>query len=271
MDDVAKQNMERWEALAAANVRFSRPILDFDEASASEFLDPHKVMPNPRGKDVLCLASGGGQQSAAFGLLGANVTVLDFSKTQLERDKQAADHYGLDIRLCQGDMRDLSCFPKEAFDIVYHAHSLNFIPNPSKVFDEVVRVLRCGGLYRLSYTNPFIHSMMGTKWHGSGYAVSQPYADGDEMMYKDPYWDIGDGKGNRNRVQGPREWRHGLSSIVNGLIDRGFVLLGMWEEQNGNPDAEPGSWPHFVAFFPPWLVLWFSWRSHFQAKETMSK
>ena len=39
------------------------------------------------GKGVLCLAGGGGQQSAAFALLGAKVTVLDFSETQLERDK----------------------------------------------------------------------------------------------------------------------------------------------------------------------------------------
>ena len=40
--------------------------------------------------DVLCLAAGGGQQSVAFALLGANVTVFDLSETQLEHDRLAA-------------------------------------------------------------------------------------------------------------------------------------------------------------------------------------
>jgi len=43
--------------------------------------------------------------------------------------------------------------------------------------------------------------------------------------------------------------------------------MGRWEEQNGKPDAEPSSWPHFEAFFPPWLALWLSWRPRFQVKK----
>jgi len=222
MDKAAKYNMERWQALAAANVGYSRPILDFSKDSAKEFLDPYDIMPDVEGRDILCLASGGGQQSAAFGLLGAKVTVLDFSEIQLERDRRAAEHYDLEIRLCLGDMRDLSRFSNESFDIVYHAHSLNFIPNPGTVFDEVGRVLRGGGIYRLSCTNPFIHGMMETEWLGGGYAVSQPYVDGEEIIHRDPHWDVKDGEGNLSRIVGPREWRHGLSTVVNGLIGGGF-------------------------------------------------
>jgi len=37
---------------------------------------------------VLCLASGGEQQSAIFGLLGADVTVLDLCAQQLAGDRQ---------------------------------------------------------------------------------------------------------------------------------------------------------------------------------------
>ena len=39
---------------------------------------------------------------------GSNVTVLDLSETQLERDRLAASHYGHSIVTEQGDMRDLS-------------------------------------------------------------------------------------------------------------------------------------------------------------------
>jgi 2-polyprenyl-3-methyl-5-hydroxy-6-metoxy-1,4-benzoquinol methylase len=48
-----------------------------------------------KGKDVLCLASSGGQQSAAFGVLGANVTVFDLSENMLKKDVATAKHYGI--------------------------------------------------------------------------------------------------------------------------------------------------------------------------------
>ena len=94
------------------------------------------------GQDVLCLASGGGQQSVAFGLLGANVTVFDLTPAQLERDREAAAHYDLPITTVQGDMRDLSHFEGAVFDIVWHAYSINFVPEVESVFDEAVRVLK---------------------------------------------------------------------------------------------------------------------------------
>jgi len=85
MDDVAKYNKERWEQLTKANVPFSRRWLDLDKKSACKLIDPQGVIGEIAGKDVLCLAGGGGQQSAAFALLGAKVNVLDFSQIQLRR------------------------------------------------------------------------------------------------------------------------------------------------------------------------------------------
>ncbi len=77
VDEIARYNKGRWEELAEANIEYSRPFLDLDSEKAREAIDPEGVLADVSGLDVLCLASGGGQQSAAFGLLGANVTVLD--------------------------------------------------------------------------------------------------------------------------------------------------------------------------------------------------
>ncbi len=260
MDDIARYNKERWEELAKAKVRFSRPALDLDEASARALVDPEGILGGVKGKDVLCLAGGGGQQSAALALLGARVTVLDLSETQLQRDEQAAEHYGLEVTTVQGDMRNLSCFADDSFDVVWHAHSLNFVPDTNLVFDEVARVIRTDGLYRLECINPFVHGFLGGNWEqtwdGVGYRVSTPYVDGAEMVSEDPYWDWQDERGERRRVKGPREWRHSLGAIVNGLIGRGLVILGAWEWGDGDPEAQPGSWAHFQTIFPPWLTFW---------------
>ena len=58
---------------------------------------PPGILINLSGKDVLCLASGGGQQSVVLSLLGARVTVVDLTKGQLEGDREAAAHYGYDV------------------------------------------------------------------------------------------------------------------------------------------------------------------------------
>ena len=85
LDDAARFNRDRWEDLARAGVGFSRPWTDLDAARARERVDPEGMLGGVAGLDVLCLAGGGGQQSVAFAILGARVTVLDFSSTQLGR------------------------------------------------------------------------------------------------------------------------------------------------------------------------------------------
>ncbi len=258
-DDIAKYNKERWEALAQANVEFSRPALGLDLDSARKMLDPYGVMGEVRGKDVLCLAGGGGQQSVAFGVLGANVTVLDLSETQLQRDREAAAHYGLSIRTVQGDMRDLGRFRARSFDIVWHAHSLTFVPDAQRVFGEVARVLRPAGLYHMSCNNPFVVGLAESDWNGEAYPLNRRYVDG-EVELIDPYWEIGNDDGTVTRVKGPREFRHTLSTLVNGLAQGGFVILGIWEESSDDFDAEPGTWEHFKSIAPPYLTFWASYR-----------
>jgi len=256
MDDLARYNRERWEELAQAGIDYSRPALDLADGSARAMVDPEGMMGEAAGRDVLCLAGGGGQQSVAFALLGARVTVLDFCPTQLERDQEAAAHYGVQVTTIEGDMRDLSCFADDSFDIVWHAHSLNFAPDPRPVFDQVARVLRIGGSYRLQCTNPFVHSLLEANWDGQGYPLSDPYVDGAQVVAGDPHWDFEDADGTPRRVRGPWEFRHTLGTIVNGLIERGFVIRGIWEHLHGDPDEKPGTWRHFEAIAPPWLTFW---------------
>src|ERR1700754_4628882 len=148
MDEIAKYNVERWRALVEARALYTRPMLDLDETSAREYIDPRGWLGELEGRRVLCLAGGGGRESSAFSLLGARVTVFDLSEEQLEQDKHAAAHYRVEIETVRGDMRDLSSLDADAFDLVSHSYSLNFVPDSRAVFREVARVLRAGGLYR---------------------------------------------------------------------------------------------------------------------------
>lgn len=255
-DEFLDETRARWNALAEAGVQYSQPFTTLDEAAARREVDPAGLLSDVRGRRVLCLAAGGGQQSAAFALLGAQVTVLDLSDVMLERDRQTAAYYGLKIDAQQGDMRDLSRFPDDAFDVVWHAFSLSFVPDFRPVFDEVTRVLKPGGLYRTQWANPFFVDLDERNWTGKGYLVRHVYRDGAEVLFDNPDWTWEEEDGTQRSVVGPREWRHALGAVLRGLARRGFVLLGLWEEPEGDPNAEPGTWEHMLAVAPPWLTVW---------------
>lgn len=257
MDEVAKYNMERWQALAQANAIFTRPYLALDKDSAQSYLDPQRRLGDLAGKDVLCLAAGGGQQSIAFALLGANVTVVDFSEAQIRRDAQAASHYKLSLKLVQGDMRDLSRFGEDSFDIVWHPYSLNFVPDARKVFREVARVLRVKGIYHFMCANPFFIGLGRKDWNGEGYALKLPYVDGEEITYEDESW-IYRGERPDKPIKECREYRHTLSTLIKGLVEQGFLILNVSEQSLGTPnaEAEPGTSEHFTSIAPPWLIFW---------------
>ena len=211
----------------------------------------------------LCLAGGGGQQSAAFALLGARVTVFDLAEAQLERDRRAAAHYGLAVRTVQGDMRDLSAFDAGAFDIVYQPYSLGFVPDAAAVFAQVARVLRLGGVYFFAIANPFYAGLSERDWNGEGYVLKLPYLDGAEYAAPDADWVYRRTDPPRTAVPECREYRQTLSKLLNSLTGLDFRLLHLSDSQHLNPDATaaPGTWDHRNAIAPAWLALWLRYES----------
>lgn len=240
-DEVAEANEQLWEKLVKEGCGFTIPWLNLDpvvlrqyaagrlEKTPNPSIDiyPPSILADVEGKDVLCLASGGGQQSAVFGLLGARVTVLDLAQGQLGRDRQAAEHYGYAITTLKGDMRDLSGLTDASFDLVYQADSASYIPDVRPVYSGVSRILRSGGVYRVTFQQPAVFSV---EWDGAAYCITKPYAD----------------KIHRREDRGI-EFRHYLSDIFNGLLEAGFSIQQVCEEpyhEQQDTESQPGSWAH---------------------------
>jgi SAM-dependent methyltransferase len=259
VDEVAVYNQARWRALAEADALFTRAALNLDADAARARVDPDGWLGPLDGVRVLCLAGGGGQQSAAYALLGAQVTVVDLSAEQLERDRQVAAHYQVPIAALQADMRDLSVLGTGAFDLVDHAYSINFVPDTAPVFREVARVLRPGGRYRLMFANPFVLGVNPRAWNGQGYSLSRQYLAGGPIESEDEAWVYrrSEGEGAAPSIPTLREYRHTLGSVVNGLAEYGFSIRRLNELSGIYPDADaaPGTWDHFVSVAPPWLVV----------------
>ena len=235
-DEIAYVNRRNWDWAVRKGAGCTVPWLDLDadlvRRCASNEINrvPERLenimrtlsgyLPSIGGKDVLCLASGGGQQSAVFGLLGAHVTVFDLCDGQLGGDRKAATHYGYPMKTIQGDMRDLSCLSQESFDLVYGT-GMPFVPDVHPVYSGVSRALRPGGLYRVDFTNPAMEFSDAPPSTEGSYDLPIPYS------VKRFQYAVDDG--GEPSIQ----FRHYFDEIFNGLPDHGFLLRRVFDDPSG--------------------------------------
>jgi SAM-dependent methyltransferase len=260
-EDTLRIVEQHWDREVEAGGGHTRPALaltrelvrDFvagrlEELPGVEHMDPRHLLEVVEGRDVLCLASGGGQQTAMFGLLGARVTSLDLCEGQLRADRVAAQHHGYEVRTVKGDACDLSGLADASFDLVYQANSMGWIADVRAVYRGVHRVLRPGGLYRVAHNNPAVHSACFegglAGWDGVGYRIVDRYKGG-------PVLRNAAGVENMEEGQFTGDHRHLLRDVFGGLLELGFIIRYVAEDPVHLQEpvrGDPGSWVHLLYF-----------------------
>lgn len=176
-----------------------------------------------RGLDVLCLASGGGQQGPILAAAGANVTVFDNSSRQLAQDNMVAARDGLDLHTVQGDMADLSLFSNGSFDLVFHPISNCFVADVLPVWRECWRVLRPGGWLLAGFAQPHTYcfdqqdGVYRLRW-------SLPYSDLTSISPEE--------RAEKYGKDSPLEFSHTFSDQIGGQLAAGFLLVDLYEDSD---------------------------------------
>jgi ubiquinone/menaquinone biosynthesis C-methylase UbiE len=201
---VAKARQGEWSVLLTQNISV-----------------PKEWFPPMKGLKILGLASGGGQQGPVFAAAGAQVTIFDNSTAQLARDHEVAEREELSIETVEGDMRDLSIFKDESFDLIFHPTSNLFIHEIRPVWKEAYRVLRKGGSMLVGFMNPLFYLF---DW--------EDMEKGNlNVRYKIPFSDIETyGVERLQQEDRPAEFSHSLTEQLAGQMDAGFHLIGMYED-----------------------------------------
>ena len=232
--DVVGHNKKSWDHYVESGNPWTIPVSpeEMDQARQGKwqiFLTPTKPVPADwfpplKGKRVLCLASGGGQQGPILGAAGAVVTVFDNSPLQLGRDREVAEREGLSLTLVEGDMKDLSCFEDGSFDLVINPVSNCFAPNLEPIWQETARVLRPGGELLAGFVNPVNYLFDGEKEKEGIFQIN----------HKMPYSDLTSiSKEERDRLYGEEsalEFGHSLEDQIGGQIRAGLVIHGFYED-----------------------------------------
>lgn len=232
--DIQTYNRDAWDRRAAAGNRWTVPVGPeaITAARRGEWavaLTPTKPVPRDwfpdlTGLDVLCLASGGGQQGPILAAAGAAVTVFDNSPAQLARDRDVAERDGLTVRTVQGDMRNLSAFADGSFGLIVHPCSNCFVPDVRPVWRECLRVLRPGGVLLAGFVNPVMYLFDEAKAERGEFVVRHriPYSDLDSLT---------DAERRRYTDEGrPLCFGHSLGDQVGGQLDAGLMLTGFYED-----------------------------------------
>lgn len=235
--DVLAYNREAWNNRVAQKNRWTVPVSPEAIAAARHgdwqvLLTPKKPVPRAwfpelAGLDVLCLASGGGQQAPILAAAGARVTLLDNSPAQLAQDRFVAEREGLNIATLQGDMADLSAFSDGQFGLIFHPVSNCFVPDVRPVWREAFRVLKPGGVLLAGFTNPVLYVFDDAKAEKGEFLVRHtiPYSDLTSISDEErrQYADKGE----------PLNFGHTLQDQIGGQLDAGFMLTGFYED--GDP------------------------------------
>lgn len=238
--DFLNHNESAWDKQALAQNQWSQPVSAelVEKAKQGQWdvlLNPtpldKKWLGDIKNKKILCLASAGGQQAPILAVAGADVTVFDISREQLNQDEMVAKRDHLSLKTVQGDMTNLSMFDDASFDIIFHPISNHYVADVSPVWKECHRVLKKGGVLLASFFNPVV------------FVADRNPQDIVEGIIRPrftiPYADIKDlSKEELERKLNNGEafvFGHTLADLIGGQLNAGFLISNYAEDMQPHP------------------------------------
>lgn len=196
---------------------------------------PHAWFGDLKGKKVLGLASGGGQQMPIFAALGADCTVLDYSPRQIESEHMVAAREGYSIRALRADMTKPLPFADGEFDLIFHPVSNCYVREVKPIFKECFRVLKKGGILLCGLDNGVNFMLLDEE-------------NRDELSTF-PFDPVANPAQRAQLEAGDEgmQFSHTLDEQIGGQLEAGFRLTHVYEDTNGEGVFHTHNIPTFWA------------------------
>ncbi|GIW98669.1 MAG: SAM-dependent methyltransferase [Pirellulaceae bacterium] len=245
--DSLEHNRRAWDSMAHSFHILTQPVRPQELQNPLRTVDPVRWLGDSiRGWNVLCLAAGGGRHGPLYAAAGARVTVVDLSPAMLERDRQVAAELRLSLQTIETSMDDLRMLGDATFDLVIHPVSTCYLPSLERLFPEVARVTRPGGLYISQHKQP-TNLQASLESHLGQYVIEHSYYDPRPVPpAKQP---------SKLREPGTREYVHRWETLLGGICRAGFTIEDVTEPFHARADAPIGSFHHRCHYIPPYIRI----------------
>lgn len=194
---------------------------------------PHEWFGEMKGKKLLGLASGGGQQIPIFSALGAECTVLDYSDRQLKSEEEVSKREGYQVEIIKADMTKPLPFDDESFNIIFHPVSNCYVEKVEPIFKECYRILKKGGIL-LCGLDTGINYIVDTR---------------EEKIINSLPFNPLINENNRKQLKEEDagiQFSHSLTEQIGGQLKAGFILTDIEEDTNGEGRLHELNIPSFI-------------------------
>ena len=192
-----------------------------------------------RGRRVLDLGCGGGQNAVAMARSGATVIGVDVSGVQLAFARRLADDHDVRVELRQGDLADLAFLRADSIDLVLAVDVLGYVEDLGRALRQAHRVLKVGA--------PLVMSVPHPAWHLVAGGVDHP------PVLQRSYFDSSPVEG---RVEGtPFVRPHQLGELFSGLVRSSYRVEQVLEPEPSPGVPRSGLWEEAASLVPRMLVV----------------
>jgi SAM-dependent methyltransferase len=193
-----------------------------------------KALGEVNGKSLLHLQCHFGQDTLSWSRMGANAVGVDLSDEGVKLAKQLNDELHLNARFVCSNVLDTSKHIAETFDIVFTSYgTIGWLPDLKPWAKMICERLNVGGTFYIVEFHPILWMF--------------DYVDGESKLKyhynrKEVIYDEYEGTyANRTSKIVSKEygWNHGLSQVVNALIEAGLTIEYLNEYDESPYDVFP--------------------------------
>lgn len=178
------------------------------------------TLPDVKGKSIIDLGCGYGENCKAFSEMGAELVVgIDISNKMLEIAKE--ENSANNIKYSNLPMEEIKSIGQK-FDIAVSSLAMHYIKNFDKLVKDVYSLLNHGGIFVFSQEHPLTTApITGARWikDNTGNIDHYRLTDYARTGKRSVSW----------IVDGVIKYHRTFSDLVNGLISAGFIIEGMKE------------------------------------------
>lgn len=199
----------------------------------------YKFFDNVKNKKIINLMGSNGMKAVALSLLGADVTVVDFSTENKQYSQELANAADVNLRYILSDILEL---PSEElspnYDIVFMENGiLHYFLELKPLFNVVSTLLKSGGRMVLQDFHPVSTKLISSR--GTTAKIRKHKVNGDYFDTSLEERDISfskyiDGGGNNSKVY-LRNWN--LGEVVTAIADSGLYIKELKEFPNLSSDV----------------------------------